>query len=227
MPVQDLIPLTILVPFYNQHEFLPYCLSRTKDWMEVLVLNFGSDKEPDISEYPWAKLHNGEPIHGPEAIPKQLNYGIENSKGDVIVWVPADNAICSPMAFTCVYQLLEVYDIVYTDMVYIDDDDKFMRIRPVPDYEFHACFDSYQMGVSIWYKREAHEKWGMFDEKWQVHDYEWLLRCAMNGATFCHLAYPLYVYRDHTERPTGSWAPEREKIMLEQSAELSKIAKEF
>jgi len=195
--------------------------------MEVLVTDFGSDKPPDISAYPWVDLHVGPAIHGPGAIPAQLNYGVENTEGEVIVWVPADNALNAMQYFPAILNMLDTYDIIYSDMLYIDDDGKFLGQRVVPDYKFHFCFDSYELGVSIWYRRDLHERFGMFDPDFQVHDYEWLLRCAMGGATFYHLPLPYYVYREHTKRPTGSWEPEREKVMLEQSALLSKRAKEF
>ena len=89
--MRELPLVSVIVPVFNDPR-LSLCLealarqSYPRQQMEVLVVDNGSDRLPDVSQYPFVRLLQ-EPKVGSYAA---RNYGITQARGDILAFIDAD-----------------------------------------------------------------------------------------------------------------------------------------
>lgn len=151
------------------------------------------------------------------------NLGMKNAKGTFCTFVATDD-ICHPQfVSTMVQNIISTNaDFAYADMFIIDDAYRILREFKLPDYSFKKCFaDWYLCGVATLYRLDLHHRFGWYDEESNADDHECYLRFALGGARFVHVDKSLYSVRSHHTRKVGLHSPERFKLLLEESCQLT------
>jgi len=105
--------VSIIIPCHNEGEFISRCLDSItvqnfpKDKLEVLVVDGMSDDNTRdilkdyIQKYSYIRLLNNEK----KITPSALNIGIENSKGNLVLWMSAHNEYEKEYVSKCVKYL--------------------------------------------------------------------------------------------------------------------------
>ena len=130
-------------------------------------------------------------------LPRTLNNGFQNAKGDFLTWTSDDN-IYKENAIEEMLDFLnsnQKYDFVYTDYEIIDEKGEVLRKVKVENIENIYIKDV--VGACFLYKRKIFDDLGGFDPNWfLVEDYEYWLRCA-SKYNMQNLHKNLYSYREH------------------------------
>lgn len=127
-----------------------------------------------------------------------LNTGFKVCNEKFCTYVPSDNICLPTMVSDLTKPLLQGYDFSYADMLIMDDAMNIQRKFELPDYSFERCFgDWYLCGVAKMYRRQLHDQFGYYDERYLAHDHDLFQRFAMGGAQFIHVAKPLMYVRAH------------------------------
>ena len=129
-----------------------------------------------------------------------LNTGVSAATGAYCTYVPCDDW-CMPNMFTELVRALEdtPADFAYADMLVVNDSFQVVRRFNLPEYSFQRSFaDWYLCGDAKLYRRELHERFGLYDVSLLAHDHDLFLRFAMGGARFTHVPKALFAKRDHS-----------------------------
>ncbi len=128
-----------------------------------------------------------------------LNTGIAASTGRYCTYVPSDDLCFPHMIGTLVGALEEGgADFAYADMFVHDAGGRILRRFSLPDYSFARCFeDWYLCGVAKLYRRELHDRFGLYDEALLAHDHALFQRFALGGAAFVHVPKVLMTLLAH------------------------------
>jgi len=159
-----------------------------------------------------------------------LNTGFNACTGDYCTYMACDDYPYPAM----VKRLVEAIesnnaDFAFADMNIINDQARILRRFALPDYDFKNTFCNwYFCGICKLYKRELHDKFGMYKKKLLAHDHELYLRFAMNGAKLIHVAEPLAAVRFHDEeRLVDNHHPKNWRKLLKESKELVLQARRY
>lgn len=159
-----------------------------------------------------------------------LNTGVTAATGEFCTFVASDDIILPHMVFSLVHEIRTHHaDFAYADMFIVDDLMHIIRRFSLPEYSFERSFcDWYLCGVAKLYKRELHQRYGLFDPGVHAQDHELFLRFAMGGAKFVHLPHVLAFVRAHGgERKVDNHSPAKEGLQYAESAELALKARDF
>ena len=123
-------------------------------------------------------------------------------------------------------------DVVYSDLLVVDDAGRILQQLNKPDYSFRACFaDWFHLGVSRLYLRELHRRSGYYDPEYKnANDYDMFLRFAMDGARFHHISKVLYCTRKHdpnNEAEPASWRGNGYENLILESTTCARRARRF
>lgn len=156
-----------------------------------------------------------------------LNTGFREATGDYCTFIASDDMLL-PSAVSDLSALLDQgYDFAYADMHIVDDTGRILRRFSLPEYSFENAFCRwYLCGVCKLYRRELHERVGLYDETIKPQDHEMFLRFAINGAGFIHTPKVLAQVRIHPEqRQVDNHAPANWQRLYEESAFLVRKAR--
>ena len=256
-----LFPLvSIIVPTYNQADYLPQCLDSLwfQEWpnLELLVVNDGSTDATAavLAEYARAVaqdsgsyaaayderldrvervVHKRYPPDGRaltvlthetnQGLSRALNTGLRAAAGDLCTFVASDDIALPHMLGTLADAMISASaDFAYGDMLIVDDGLRVLRRFSLPGYSFESNFcDWYLCGVAKLYKRDLHERAGIYNPRCHVQDHEMFLRFAELGARFIHVPKALMYVRAHLDdRRVVNHSPANEVRQHRESAEL-------
>lgn len=231
--------VSIIVPCYNQVQYLPEALQSVldqtySDW-ECIIVNDGSPDDTDIVAKEWLiKDPRFKYIYKENGgLSSARNAGIESSKGDYIQFLDADDLIES---YKIKYQIQfmlnnPIIDISISGYRYFESNSSILKIlgrngfKPeviltrydIDIKEVLSCGNPMVISAPI-YKKEVFNLVGFFDislaalEDWDFH-----FRCALHNLVFEHIGYAnktKTLIRIHPESMTSNAEKTRNQVAL-------------
>ncbi|MDO8472134.1 MAG: glycosyltransferase, partial [bacterium] len=218
--------VSIVMPVYNQRAFMVEAIesivSQTYPYWELIIVDDGSTDQLEAVLGPY-RAHDRIAIYhrNHAGLPAALNFGFDQTRGDLLTWTSADNFLLPTNLDQMVNFLNRHPNVqgVYTNYLLLDERGEPYR-RPVPG--FYQSFthpnkvglsaDVGQLntsanfiGASFLYRRLLAKVVGQYSDNLGVEDYDFMMR-ANSLFTLSHLdsdAY-LYGYRLHSNSLTGA-----------------------
>lgn len=201
--------ISVILPVYNGEKYLEEAiksiLNQTHTNFELIIVNDAStDKSLSIAQEYYAidkriKIYSNEKNL---LLPRSLNIGHQNSKGDYLTWTSDDNIMKSDYLEKLYKTIIEKdYDLVYSDYDIIWPDGRLKRIHQIGPITNLIFGDS--LGASFLYKKKVFEELNGYREDLPlVEDYQFFLTAALRFKFF-HLKENLYKYRIHPHSLTA------------------------
>lgn len=189
------------------------CAEYHKD-IEIIVVNSGSTEwEDDIMrmyinpDAPFVYINSLR-----ESIYSAWNRAISIATGDYIINCNTDDIFNTLTFVRMSAQLDDSPDVglVYCDAIVTDTENATWTHHHIsdkapyhgnivwPDYDPELLLHSYYGGPSPMWRRSLHDKYGLFDESFQLAgDYEWALRLAAHGVQMKHIPQALALFYDN------------------------------
>ena len=202
--------VSILIPCYNHEDYVADCLesilAQTYQNIEILICDDSStDKSYSIIKEYESKLN--ERFHrvvifrneSNQGIVKNLNHLIINSKGYYLKNFASDD-ILDPSAVEKMVEFYEQnpdYDVIYSNFMFINENEHYPIKR---GKERRTNYNNnnlpligmnlskklfYGCGVaapSAFIKKDTYDKFGLYDEKYYLEDWEYWLRVSSSGS---------------------------------------------
>ncbi len=200
--------VSIIIPCYNHEKYISDCLqsviNQTYKDIEVIICDDCSkDNSFDIIKSWEKKLRNrfkNVIIYQNEinlGVTKNLNEMIKRSQGDYIKSIASDDML-TPDAINILIKGAEEnpgFDIYFSNMVFIPQNTKYSDLD-IKNYKLNynekpldgrnligeICASNYIVAPGVLLPRETIVKYGLFDEKYCLEDFEYWLRISVNGA---------------------------------------------
>ncbi len=226
--------LSIIIPCYNLGEYLYDALNSiasysNKEDYEIIIVNDGSTNEKTLDILKDVESQGVFVLHQENMeVGKARNNGINLAKGEYILPLDADNKLRSIYISKSI-QILESnpeLDIVYSDRLEFGLRNKEVS---VPNFNFpKLCYRNYIDCCAI-FRKSVWEKVNGYDEHMPIYgleDWDFWLRCAINGARFYHLDEIGYEYRVRDDSKTATVKDKHDSIInyIQQKKELSIIS---
>ncbi len=194
--------ISIIVPCYNQAQYLDDCLQSVLDqtfqnW-ECIIVNDGSpDNTEEIAEkwvqkdgrFLYFKRENG-------GVSAARNFGIEKAKAEWILPLDGDDKIAEKYLELATLEMLNETDIIYCNAEYFGEKSGSMILETFN--KEHLILEN-QIFCTAFLKKEAWEKIGRYDEnmKHGYEDWEFWLRFSSYYANLKveQLNYTGFYYR--------------------------------
>lgn len=198
--------LSIIIPYYNAHEFTNLCLESifdctSEDFEIILIDNGSSDEEisklelfSEFGQLPQMKVIRNETNKG---FPAAVNQGFTEATGDIICVLNNDLVVTPDWAEHLEWHLDHGLDVVGPRTNYIDGpqillidrydnkEELYERAREHYKKNKHKRWAFPRLvGFCLMFKREVYEKIGGFDESFGIGNFEdddWDLRAIEAG----------------------------------------------
>lgn len=205
--MKESFPLvSIVLPAYNHgrylHEAIHSVIVQSYPNIELLVFDDGStDNTAEIlasygKQFYWESHKN----MGQSAT---LNKGWKMSKGEIISYLSADDALepnAVEMAVNCLQNKTDIA-LVYGDYQLVDADSKVIERVYAPEFDYSEMVANIvvQPGPGVFFRRDDFERIGGWNESLrQIPDYEYWLRLGLVGP-FVRIPMSLALYRVHED----------------------------
>ncbi|MBI3895978.1 MAG: glycosyltransferase [Acidobacteria bacterium] len=208
--------ISIVTPSFNQGEFIRECiesvLSQGYDDLEHIVIdNCSSDETIGVlKSYPHLRWIS-EPDQGQS---DALNKGFQMATGDLIGWLNADDYYL-PGCFEKMVPFARENpqgDVLYGDYRRIDLEGRVLQVRCELDYDLFMLKyvpHLYIVPPAMFFRRLVFADGNRFDVSYRYAlDFEFVLRLALKGYTFCHLSAILTDFRVHPGSTSVSYKNE-------------------
>ena len=213
--------VSIVLPTYNGEDFiresLDSILSQTyEDWELIIVNDCSRDSTADIVEG-YATLDKRiRVVHNKvnQKLPKSLNIGFREAKGEYLTWTSDDNQYLSS-AIERMVQYLDINEnevMVCTRMNVVNENGNFHST-----FEYDDNFMMYNncVGACFLYRRCVLEMIGEYDTFFfLVEDYEYWMRILLHYGHIGWINETLYLYRMHSGSLTGTRKKDIKKQLL-------------
>lgn len=213
--------VSIVLPTHNRADLLPSAIESVRrqtypQWELIVVDDCSSDDTPHIleklaKEDSRIKVFRNDPNL---RLPKSLNRGFNEAKGDLLTWTSDDN-LYHPQAIQVMVDVLESEqaDLAYADMAIIDSDgDKvgfWQGLPPDQVTEKALC------GACFLYRKELADRVGPYAEDlFLAEDYDYWIRCSLLGK-LVHIPQELYDYREHDASLSSQYTEKVGYVMAE------------
>ena len=202
--------VSVLVSTYNAERFLPGCLRDIEqqtiaDRIEIVVIDSGSSEDEAAIAASFAKQFGNviyERTDERETIYAAWNRGLARARGTYVTNANTDDRSRRD-AYEILSSRLEEHPdvaLVYADSAITElPDEPFESASVVgvfrwPEFSIDALFGEACVGPHPMWRRSLHERYGLFDDEFEVAgDYEWWLRIAQRE-TLLHLPEVLGLY---------------------------------
>jgi glycosyltransferase involved in cell wall biosynthesis len=201
--------VSIVIPTYNAGHYLresiDSILSQTYPNIELIVLDDGStDGTRNILDS-YGDLFYWE-THENMGQSATLNKGWDISKGDILSYVSADDALFPDAVKTAVSFLTERPELVmvYGDYTLIDDTSLQLRVVHTPEFNYEKMVSELvvQPGPGVFFRRDAYKQAGGWNTSlYQMPDIEYWLKLGLCG-DIARIPRNLAYYRVHNESQT-------------------------
>ena len=221
MSIRKFYPLvSVVTPAYNAERFIEETLksvmNQTYPNIEHIVIDDGStDKTPEILNR-YENLYNlkwfSKPNEG-QAI--TVNKGFDLAKGDIVIWLNADDVLFSRDVIAKVVDFFlknPAVDVAYGHMAIIDEKSRLLKIQYAPPKLTLDVLLIAHPAACIFYKRHIVHKYKLNHKLNFALDYDQCLRMAKDGVKFGRINKILIAWRKHS----GSKSlRERKKLLIE------------
>jgi glycosyltransferase involved in cell wall biosynthesis len=154
-----------------------------------------------------------------------LNHAVRQARGQYIMPLDADDMMKADFiaAHLAEFEKHPDVDLVYCDVLLIDENSKPIRIMNKPEYQDrrHLIKDLFQAGhpvvpFRLGIKRTVYDKIGLYDEKLKVGmDYDMMRRFVKVGLKEHHLSEPLHLRRMHADSLSGNQSAQKAESHFE------------
>jgi glycosyltransferase involved in cell wall biosynthesis len=201
MTAENFPKISIVLPTYNGSRYIrksiESCLAQTYKNIELIVVDDGSEDETPqiIASYEDKRLkyirHNKN-----EGLPRALNTGFSNAKGEYLTWTSDDNYYVATAIQRMLFFLREKNcSFVFCDYFFIFEGTDSIKRANLPDSV--ALEKGNNIGCCFLYLKEVKETVGQYDPDTKLaEDYDYWIRVSKKYR-LCHLGEPLYFYRVH------------------------------
>jgi glycosyltransferase involved in cell wall biosynthesis len=209
--IEEFPLVSIVIPAYNHGNYLDEAIQSVlkQDYpnVELIVLDDGSTDNTSevlqkyIGKFHWESQHNLGQVN-------TLNKGWQMSKGKILAWIGADDALLPNAVSRSVDHILANPDVVltYCDFNLIDPNSAFIRRVKTPDFNYHDMVVKVicPPGPGTFFRRSAYETVGLWDSSLKIMlDYDYWLRLGLVGR-FLRIPEVLALYRIHPDQETFS-----------------------
>lgn len=192
--------LSVVITCYNLGAYLEEALGSVPltDQVEVIVVDDGSTDPRTIDVLVRLDPQRCRVMRQPNlGLAKARNNGIREARGRYIVPMDADNRI-RPAMIDQVIGVLDRQpdvDIVYGDAAYFGDRTARWSVGA---FDFARMIERNRIDACAGFRKELWERVGGYDERMPVmgyEDWDFWLRCAVQGASFHYVQEMLFDYR--------------------------------
>lgn len=197
--------VSIVTPAYNAEKFLEETLKSVmyQDYprIEHIVIDDGStDATPKIL-YKYEKLYNLKWLSKEnEGQAITLNRGFKIARGDIIVWLNADDVLFSRDVISEVVKHFLKYpeaDVMNGHMAIIDEKNRLLKIQYAPHKITLDYLSISHPAACIFYKKDIVRKYPLSSKFKNALDYEQCLRMAADSVKFIRINKILIAWRKH------------------------------
>jgi len=205
--------ITIVVPSFNQGEFLGHTLKSVVDQdypnLELIVVDGGStDSSLEVIRQFESKLAwwVSEEDSGQASA---INKGFQRSSGEIMAWVNSDDMV-APGALTCVARYFKAnpgVQVVYGNRIVVDEAGLEIGRWVLPGHSRKILkWADFVPQETLFWRREAWIATGShIDESFSFAiDWEFLLRLSNSGIRMAHIPAFLGLFRVHGMQKTSS-----------------------
>lgn len=180
--------VSIVTPSYNQGEFLEDTILSVKNQtypkVEHLVIDGGSDdntvdileRYEDQYQLQWVS----EPDEGQS---DAINKGYNKAKGDIVAWLNSDDVYFDTGVLRRVVQYFDKYseDILYGDLVHIDENSTIQAVDPHPRFDKSKLFYRVLLGQpATFFRKEVIKTNPVRTDLHYCMDHEYWLRLSQH-----------------------------------------------
>lgn len=213
--------VSVIIPCYNHWQFLSEALnsvlSQTHKDIEIIVVDDGSEKQPDGATIDFIEKNKITLIKISNAGPSVArNRGIEAAQGELILPLDADDKIDSTYIEKAIIRFTQdaSVGIVYCDAQYFGEKSGKWELPP---YNFpDILLDNYIFAAAL-FKRTDWQTVGGYNANmiygWEDHDF-WLSLIELKR-TIVRIPETLFYYRQQTESRTSEFTSEQKVAMFD------------
>lgn len=206
--------ITVVVPSYNQGEFLEQCLlsiiNQGVPGTEIVLIDGMStdDTHSVIKKYlPFIRYVVTEPDNGQS---DALNKGFSLATGDLFGWLNADD-LYLPGSFASAlhyFNSSSEASVVFGDWLSVDVSLDLLDYNHAFDFNVrHLMYEGFHLNTqAMFWRRSHHEAMGSFDVGLhRTMDYQLLIALGLASAphAFARTSRPYGVFRRHSRQKTG------------------------
>ncbi len=221
--------ISIITPSYNQGKFIEETIKSVmnQDYtnIEHIIIDGGSSDNTFSIIKNYIDKYNLQWISESDMGQSDaLNKGFKLAKGEIIGWINSDDAYFTTHVLTDVMNFFKKYiecDIIYGDMIYIDEKNTFKMIRPAFPFFSYSILKRFNIVLqpSTFFKHHIIENYQLDVNLNYAMDYDFWLRIAQDNK-FYHMPEILSCFRYHS----SSKSITESKIML---TEAIKVAERY
>jgi len=214
--------VSIVLPTYNGSKYIAQsiesCLRQSYRNLELIIVN---DASVDDTHEIILSFKDSRIVYLTNAVnsglPKTLNKGFAESRGDYLTWTSDDNYYTEEALAVMLMRLKqkENVDFVYSSYYIIDDNGKKVDTVEVSNslnLLIHNC-----IGPCFLYKRKIYKKIGNYNPGFFLaEDYEYWIR-VLKKFRMKNLDDCLYYYRSHDGSLTATYTSETAKTAFEKA----------
>lgn len=224
--------VSIVLPTYNGQRYLRESIDSIivqtyKDWELIIVNDCSTDETPKIIAEYLEKDFRIRTVNNKEnqKLPKSLNIGFREAKGEYLTWTSDDNMYLSKALERMVCFLDENKNVpmVRAQMDVVNEYGEF--IQKYIEYSDIDMYFNDCVGACFMYRKEVISKVGEYDpSKFCIEDYEYWMRILEHYGRIGQISEVLYKYREHTASLTSAKrAFVKEQLLKYRMANLEKI----
>lgn len=140
----NVLKISIITPSYNQGQFIEETILSVKnqdypDFEHIIIDGGSTDNTIEILEK-YKDTYNMHWVSEPdEGQADAVNKGFEMAEGDIIGWLNSDDLYFSRNAVSTIvaqFRKNPDVDIIYGNSVKINSDNKFMRLKIIPEFNY-------------------------------------------------------------------------------------------
>jgi len=196
--------VTIITPTYNSELFIRDNLESVKrqrypDIEHIIVDNLSSDKTRDIcAEYNVIIFSQKD-----NSMYEALNYGIENSTGDILTFLNSDDLYPDCNTIEKIVEFFNInqgVDVVYGNCMAVDKDLNYLYIHRPRSLSFDFAIKRIFVVIhqSVFLKKQVFYKYGLYDLNLKyMADCEYWIRLLKHGVKFEYIDDILSMFRRH------------------------------
>jgi len=221
--------VSIITPVYNGADYIGQTIESVlaQDYpnFELVIINDGSTDSTKevISRYEDQRIRYFYQENA--GMSNALNHAVRQARGQYIMPLDADDMMTADFiaAHLAEFEKHPDVDLVYCDVLLIDENSKPIRIMNKPEYQDrrHLIRDLFRAGhpvvpFRLGIKRTVYDKIGLYDEKLKVGmDYDMMRRFVKVGLKEHHLSEPLHLRRMHADSLSGNQSAQKAKCHFE------------
>lgn len=202
--------VSIVTSAYNEEEYIEShiksIIAQTYNNIEHIVINDGSTDSTKSILQKYEEDYNLRIYNEPnEGLPSAMNKGFEKVRGEIVIWLNADDIFVFPETVSRVtneFQEKTSIDVIYGNRAFIDSDNHLQKFRMnYPLFSRRRLLDSCFAAFNF-FRKEVIDEHRLNTEFDYAPDYEFFLQLAHDNYNFHYLNEILYCYRKHQDTLT-------------------------